>query len=390
MKKVKLKQLLRQYKNKYMIQDDQTYRQVTISQTGKVSFRGEKHGTKIGRKRQFIIDLDNHPNTLIFIRQGVMKGGIGICPPEVNSCVVTENMPMFEIVDINPEYLINFIKSPIFKKEINKLVPVGTAQKALHENKLLEIEIPYPSEKDQEKVVKKIQSMENEISQLGENFQKDETLLTKLKQSILQEAVQGKLIKQNPKDEPASELLKKIKKEKEKLVRGGKIKKGKELPKIEKGEIPYELPKGWEWCRLGEVCEIFAGNSFDSKDFNKGLGVKSIKITNVGVGEFIETEDCLPNNFLDKYSNFRIKKGDIIISLTRPYISKGLKVCICPLNYDNSLLNQRVATIKQTSKINFDYLYYFLRTSQVLNKFKSRFGKTGLQPNLKMSDLTNL
>jgi len=84
MKKIKLKQVLKQYKNKHMIQNDKTYRQVTISQTGKVSFRGEKHGIKIGRKRQFLIDLKNHPHTLIFIRQGVMKGGIGICPPEVD------------------------------------------------------------------------------------------------------------------------------------------------------------------------------------------------------------------------------------------------------------------------------------------------------------------
>ena len=69
MKKVKLKQVLKNYKNKHMIQDDKTYRQVKISQTGKVSFRGEKLGTNIGRKRQFLIDLKNHPNTLIFIRQ---------------------------------------------------------------------------------------------------------------------------------------------------------------------------------------------------------------------------------------------------------------------------------------------------------------------------------
>ncbi|MCK5149704.1 restriction endonuclease subunit S [Candidatus Pacearchaeota archaeon] len=390
MKKVKLKQLLKNYKNKHMIQNDKTYRQVKISQTGKVSFRGEKHGINIGRKRQFLIDLENHPNTLIFIRQGVMKGGIGICPAEVNGCVVTENMPMFEIVNINPDYLLNFIKSPIFKKEVNKLVPIGTAQKALHENKLLEIEIPYPSEKDQEKVLKKIQSMENEIKQLEKNVSYDQDLLSKLRQAILQEAVQGKLVEQNPKDEPVSELLKKIKKEKERLIKDGKIRKGKELPKIEEDEIPSKLPRGWEWVRLGDVCRIFAGNSFDSKDFNKKSGIKSIKITNVGVGEFIETEDYLPKNFLEKYSNFQINNGDILISLTRPYILSGLKVCICPESYNQSLLNQRVATIKKTEKINFGYLYLFLKTNQVLNKFKSRFGKTGLQPNLKMSDLTNL
>jgi type I restriction enzyme, S subunit len=72
-KKIKLKEVLKQYKNTHWIDNNKTYRQVTISQTGKISFRGEKHGTEIGRKRQFLIDLKNHPNTLIFIRQGVVK-----------------------------------------------------------------------------------------------------------------------------------------------------------------------------------------------------------------------------------------------------------------------------------------------------------------------------
>ncbi len=75
----------------------------------------------------------------------------------------------------------------------------------------------------------------------------------KLKQAILQLAVQGKLVQQDPKDEPASELLKKIKKEKDKLIVEGKIKKQKELPPIKDDEKPFELPKGWEWVRLGDI-----------------------------------------------------------------------------------------------------------------------------------------
>ena len=78
----------------------------------------------------------------------------------------------------------------------------------------------------------------------------------KLKQAILQLAVQGKLVKQDPNDEPASELLKKIKKEKEKLIAEGKIKKQNNLSKIKDEEKPFELPKGWEWVRLGEIITL--------------------------------------------------------------------------------------------------------------------------------------
>jgi len=351
MKKVKLKEFLKQYKNKHMIQDDKTYGQVTISQTGEVFFRGEKHGTKIGRKRQFLIDLKNYPNTLIFIRQGVMKGGIGICPSEVNDCVVTENMPMFKIVDINPEYLINFIKSPVFKKEVNKLVPVGTAQKALHENKLLKIEIPYPSEKDQEKVVKKIQSMENEIKELEENFQKDQTFLIKLKQSILQEAVQGKLVKQNPKDESASELLKKIKKEKEKLIRGGKIKKGKDLPKIEEDEIPYGLPKGWVWCRLGDVCEyIQRGKSPKYSDIEEYPVIAQKCIQWKGF-EMFKAKFIDPNTIL-KYGEERfVKTGDLLWNSTGLGTLGRIIIYDEKFNgYEKAVADSHVTIIRPTKK----------------------------------------
>ena len=76
--------------------------------------------------------------------------------------------------------------------------------------------------------------------------------VTKFRQAILQLAVQGKLVPQDPKDEPASVLLEKTKAEKDRLIKQGKIKKGKSLPSINSNDIPYSLPKGWEWTRLGK------------------------------------------------------------------------------------------------------------------------------------------
>lgn len=75
----------------------------------------------------------------------------------------------------------------------------------------------------------------------------------KLKEMVLQLAVQGKLVPQDPKDEPTSVLLEKIKAEKERLIKEERIKKAKPLPPIEPGEIPYEIPNSWEWIRLGEM-----------------------------------------------------------------------------------------------------------------------------------------
>lgn len=90
-----------------------------------------------------------------------------------------------------------------------------------------------------------------------------QSLLKKLRQSILQDAISGKLTekwqRENSDVEPATELLARIKAEKERLVKEKKIKKQKQLPLITEAEIPFELPKGWAWCRLGDISEVKVG-----------------------------------------------------------------------------------------------------------------------------------
>ncbi|HDY87276.1 MAG TPA: hypothetical protein ENH82_04065 [bacterium] len=160
-------------------------------------------------------------------------------------------------------------------------------------------------------------------SRIAEHF---DTLFTtehsidQLKQTILQLAVMGKLVPQDPSDVPASALLEKIAAEKERLIIDKKIRSQKKLPEIGVDEKPFDLPEGWEWLRLGDFSYVFSGNSFKSGDFNEVEGVRVIKITNAGVGELIETDDYLPRDFLDTYKNYTVLEGDLILALTRPYI----------------------------------------------------------------------
>lgn len=215
-----------------------------------------------------------------------------------------------------------------------------------------------------------------------------EDSIEQLKQTILQLAVMGRLVKQDPKEETAKELLKRIKKEKEKLVKEGKIKKESNLPEISEEAMLFKLPVNWQWTRLEKIAVVFSGASFRSEDFNETVGTKVIKISNAGVGEFIETNDYLPEDFLHKFKQYTVKENDLILALTRPYISTGLKISKCPASYNNSLLNQRVASIRPIEPN--DYVYWYLRSSFVLGLFQKRFGNSGLQPNLKITDVTNL
>ena len=215
-----------------------------------------------------------------------------------------------------------------------------------------------------------------------------EESIDQLKQTILQLAVMGKLVPQDPSDEPAAELLKRIAEEKAQLVKEKKIKKENALPPISEDEKPFELPNGWVWERLGNYSYVFAGNAFKSGDFNNEAGTKVIKITNAGVYSFIETNDFLPSEFSEAYYQYQVLEGDLILALTRPYISSGLKVSVCPSNYNKSLLNQRVAAIRTLDSTGFTFL--FLQSPVVLSHYQQRFGGSGLQPNLKMSDVTDL
>jgi type I restriction enzyme S subunit len=151
----------------------------------------------------------------------------------------------------------------------------------------------------------------------------------------LQDAVQGKLVEQNIKDEPASELLKKIKAEKEKLIAEKKLKKEKELPPIKSEEIPFEIPENWVWCRLGEVVShIFDGpfgSHLKSSDY-KNSGVQVIRLQNLGVMKFKEEKESFVS--IEKYNTIKqhtVYEGDIIIG---SFLADGVNCVILPkLNY---------------------------------------------------------
>jgi type I restriction enzyme S subunit len=94
--------------------------------------------------------------------------------------------------------------------------------------------------------------------------------VAELRKAILQLAVMGRLVPQNPDDPPASELLKEIKAEKQRLVKAGKIKKSKPLPPIKPEEVPYELPQEWEWVRLGDLFRVTSGKNLPKDKMQKG------------------------------------------------------------------------------------------------------------------------
>ncbi|GAP68861.1 restriction endonuclease S subunit [Bacteroidales bacterium 6E] len=147
----------------------------------------------------------------------------------------------------------------------------------------------------------------------------------------------------------------------------------------------------WETRKIQEIAKVINGYAFASYDFNPTNKIKSVKITNVGVKEFIEdTDNYLPEKYKETLRDFQVTEGNIVIALTRTIISSGLKVAVVPSSYDGALVNQRVAALISNEKlVNQNYLYLFLTTSYVA-KYVLAHVNTLMQPNLSISDLKNM
>lgn len=153
---------------------------------------------------------------------------------------------------IIPQLLLKFLKSAEGLRQI-KMYARGTVRQALRYEDLCKIEITIPDYDEQIEFFKRISETEAESIVLSTELTHQLDLVKQLRQAFLREAMQGKLVPQDPNDEPASVLLEKIKAEKERLVKEGKIKKQKPLPPFTEEEIPFEIPENWAWCRLGDV-----------------------------------------------------------------------------------------------------------------------------------------
>jgi len=208
--------------------------------------------------------------------------------------------------------------------------------------------------------------------------------IKKLRQLILTLAMQGKLVPQDPSDQPASELLKEIQAEKTKLIKEGKIKAQKELPAIKPEEIPYELPKGWEWHRLPDIAFFQEGPGILAKDFRE-TGIPLIRIAGMH-NDVITLDGC---NYLEdamvekKWSHFRLDVGDIVLSASA---SLG-KVAKTDKNTEGCIVYTGLIRFKPYYVLDDDYLIHFFRSNEFIRQIDEskrgaaikHFGPTHLQ-----------
>ena len=167
--------------------------------------------------------------------------------------------------EINSQFIYYCLISHLYQQYFEDNLAGSTNQKELYIGTLAATIIPLPPLSEQRRIVAKIEELMPLIDEYDKAQKELDALNSampeQLKQSLLQEAIMGKLGTNNPDDEPASELLKRIREEKAQLIKEKKIKKEKPLPEITEDEMPFEIPENWEWVRLQELALVARGGS---------------------------------------------------------------------------------------------------------------------------------
>ena len=302
----------------------------------------------------------------------------GICTPEI--------VPFKVFGNIVPDYIVAFLKCPYVDTVINS-VTYGVKMPRVGTKTMTELLVPIPPLSEQKRIIKKL----CEVEPLADNYTEAYVQVAKLnqefpellKKSILQEAIQGKLVSQDPNDEPASILLDRIRSEKQRLIREGKIKKDKHESIIfrrdnshyeKRGseevciddEIPFEIPENWTWTRLKNICSLIG-----DIDHNMPKSVSS----DVGV-LFLSAKDLLDDGTINYTQNVKYisradferlsrkalpKKHDIIYSRIGAALGKARLVEI-----DREFLVSYSCCVVRPLLVYAPYIRYYLESPQIL------------------------
>jgi type I restriction enzyme S subunit len=262
-----------------------------LKRIDKIDFSGNFHVANKPSKTDMILVKSGD---LVISGINVAKGALSVYDgTEDVTATIHYSSYTFDEDMISVEYFKRFLKSPLFIQLLKEQVKGGikTEIKPKH---LLPLEILLPSKSEQLSILNRFLKIENEDIELKSVLTYQQVLLKKLRQQILQEAIEGKLTAdwraKNSDVEPANKLLKRIAAEKAQLVKDKKIKAQKLLPPISDEEKNFELPEGWTWCRLDNVIYESPRNGYSPKTVDYPTATKTLKLGATTTGKFIGKE----------------------------------------------------------------------------------------------------
>lgn len=340
-----------------------------ISQSKEYSIGYCNDNSKLYHHTQPVIVFGDHTTEVKFIDFDFVVGADGIKIFNPNTDI------------IEPRFL--FYQLQFYTRGLNKVGGYSRHYKFI-KNKPVVI----PPHAEQKRIVAKIEELMPFVDQYADVSTKLNTLNAtfpdQMKKSILQQAVMGKLVPQNPDDEPAGVLLKKIAEEKKRLIKEGKIKKQKPLPKITEDEIPFDIPESWEWARWGAISEsIQYGYNAPAKASGR---IKMVRISDIQNNSVMwETVPFCDIKEAD-IPDYLLKENDILFARTGGTVGKSFLVQ--EVNEDAIYAGYLIRT-RYSQNLCPEYLKYFMESDLYWRQLRNGTIATA-QPNCNGQTLSKM
>ena len=305
----------------------------------------------------------------VYITVAGTIGRVGKIPQQIDGSNLTENADRLVFQFLDQDWLIRCLESQLIQQQIiDATTKVGQPKLAI--KRIQELLLPLPPVAEQKRIVAKIEKLLpyldryekawNRMEEFNRRFPVD------MQKSILQMAIQGKLVEQRPEEGTGEELYRQIQAEKQALIKAGKIKKEKPLPEIAEDEVPFEIPEGWKWCRLLDLCSLIGDidhNMPKSVDKNHGVLFLSAKdLLDDGSINYIDNVKYISNEDYDRLSRkVKPQLGDIVYSRIGACLGKARTV-----KSEVKFLVSYSCCIIRSIQIDVDYLRYYLESPIIL------------------------
>ena len=301
-----------------------------------------------------------------YLKKILVAPDAGICTPEL--------VPFSVYGGIRPDYIANALRAPHVDFVINS-VTYGVKMPRVGTETMVNLLIPLPPLTEQKRIVGKIEELLPLIDRYEKAWSRLEEFNRRfpadMQKSLLQMAIQGKLVEQRPEEGTGEELYRQIQAEKQRLIKEGKIKKEKPLPEIAEDEVPFEVPESWKWCFVGE---LFSHNT------GKAMNASAKKVDKSGsIRKFITTSNLYWNAFDfstikqmffsdDELERCIIKKGDLLMNEGGAYFGRT-----AIWNYDYEICFQNhVHRLRPYSDIELMYFYHVFFFYRNMNMMRAK------------------
>ena len=314
----------------------------------------------------------------VYITVAGTIGRVGKIPPEIDGANLTENADRLVFSIIDQDWLIKCLESSLVQQQIiDATTKVGQPKLAI--KRIQELLIPLPPLAEQKRIVAKIEELLPYVDRYAAAYEKLEQFNAKfpedMKKSILQYAIQGKLVEQRPEEGTGEELYRQIQTEKQRLIKEGKIKKEKPLAEIAEDEIPFDIPESWKWVRLLDVVEEKPANGFSPKGVDYQTAVKNLTLTATTSGYFKADAFKYVDIQLEPDSKYWLKKDDLLIQRSNSRELVGTS-CIYTGDDDAYIYPDLMMKLRVMNGVDVKYVDYVLKSPLTRNYFSKNASGT--------------